>query len=84
MNSVPRSPGVSLSPRWYEHVKSHLPAYFANGPDDDVGCYYCRQLAQWEEPEFRAAVRDWLTANAGSCETVGGSGNEKGGYDCAH
>jgi len=84
MNSVPRSPGVSLSPRWYEHVTSHLPAYFANGPDGASGCYYCRQLEQWEKPEFRTAARDWLTANAGSCEIGGGSGGGRGGYDCAH
>jgi len=84
MGGVPRSPGISLSPRWYDHVKSHLPQYFSNGPDAGNGCYYCQQLVLWEKPEFRAAARDWLTANVGSCAVGGGPGGEKGGYDCAH
>lgn len=84
MHSVPRDPGVSLSPQWYLHVKEHLPRYFANGPTGEVGCYYCRQLQQWEDPNFRAQAREWLTRHGETCRTGGGPGDEKGGYDWAH
>ena len=83
MGSVPRDPGVSMSPQWYDHVKDHLPRYFANGPDAGSGCYYCRQLALWEDPAFRARARDWLMANGSSCQVHGGEGM-KGGYEWAH
>lgn len=83
MGSVPTYPGVSLNPQWYEHVKEHLPRYFAVGPDGGGGCYYCRQLVQWENPAFRAAARDWLTAHGTSCQVHGGDGG-RGGYDWAH
>ena len=83
MGSVPRDPGVSMSPQWYVHVKEHLPRYFASGPDGGNGCYYCRQLVQWESPAFRASARSWLMANGTSCQVHGGDGG-RGGYDWAH
>ena len=82
IGSVPTYPGVGLSPQWYEHVKEHLPRYFAVGPSD-CGCYYCRQLVQWENPSFRASARNWLMANGTSCQVHGGDGG-RGGYDWAH
>lgn len=84
MHSVPRDPGVSLSPEWYRHVKEHLPRYFTDGPTSEGGCYFCQQLKLWEDPEFRARARDWLMRNGESCRTGGGPGDEKGGYDWAH
>lgn len=82
VGSVPRDPGVSLAPAWYVHVKDHLPAYLDCGRTDG-GCYYCRQLREWENPAFRAAARSWLDAHRDSC-TVKGGGGKKGGYDYAH
>ena len=84
VHSVPRSPGVDMSPAWYDHVTKHLPEYFVSGPNGGNGCYYCRQLALWESAAFRASVQAWLMSNAGSCHTGGGEGREKGGYDWAH
>lgn len=83
MHAVPRAPGVSLSPAWYDHVKDHLPRYFEHGPTAN-GCFYCRQLVLWEDPAFRAAARNWLTANGDSCRSGSGPGTERGGYDWAH
>ena len=84
VGSVPHAAGIGLDPSWYAHVKEHLPRYFESGPSDN-GCYFCRQLVQWEKPEFRAAARDWLDRNRSSCTVQGGGGCcGKGGYDYAH
>ena len=79
MGSVPRSPGVSMEPNWYEHVKKHSPR--ASSP----GCGYCKLWAEWSEPSFRAAIRRWIQANAESCRPKGGGESaERGGYPYAH
>lgn len=81
--SVPRAPGVSTDPVWYEHVRSHLETYLVTG--HGVGsCFYCVQLEQWESPAFRAAAREWLLQNGNTCRVEGGAGTERGGYDYAH
>ena len=79
MGSVPRSPGCSMEPGWYDHVKKHSPQ------QPGAGCGYCRRWAEWSEPSFRAQIRAWLQANADSCRSEGGGGKvEKGGYPYAH
>ena len=79
MGSVPRSPGVSMEPAWYEHVKKHSPQDLA------MGCEYCQLWRKWSEPSFRAAIRSWLQQNADSCRAQGKGGKtERGGYDYAH
>ena len=79
MGSVPRSPGCSMEPGWYDHVKKHSPQ------QPGVGCGYCRRWAEWSEPSFRAQIRSWLQQNADSCRSGGGGGKvEKGGYPYAH
>ena len=79
MGSVPRSPGVSMEPNWYDHVKKHSPR--APSP----GCGYCKLWAEWSEPSFRAAIRSWIQANAESCRPKGGGEPaERGGYPYAH
>ena len=79
MGSVPRSPGCSMEPGWYEHVKKHSPQ------QPGAGCGYCRLWQQWSEPSFRAQIRSWLQQNADSCRSGGGGGKvEKGGYEYAH
>ena len=78
MGSVPRSPGCSMEPVWYEHVKKHSPQ------QPGAGCGYCRRWAEWSEPSFRAQIRSWLQQNADSCRSGGGGKCEKGGYEYAH
>ena len=79
MGSVPRSPGCSMEPGWYDHVKKHSPQ------SPGAGCGYCRLWQQWSEPSFRSAIRSWLQQNADSCRAGGDGGKiEKGGYEYAH
>ena len=78
MGSVPRAPGCSMEPGWYEHVKKHSPQ------QPGAGCGYCRLWAEWSEPSFRSRIRSWLQQNADSCRSGGGGKVEKGGYPYAH
>ena len=79
VGTVPRSPGASMSPDWYEHVKKHSPA------QPDPSCGYCKLWREWMDPDFRRSIRDWLKANEGSCQSKGGEGPpQKGGYEYAH
>ena len=79
VGSVPRSPGVSMEPGWYDHVKKHSPR------SPSPGCPYCKLWTEWSDPSFRASIRSWLQQNSDSCRSKGGSGPvEKGGYPYAH
>ena len=79
MGSVPRAPGCSMEPGWYEHVKKHSPQ------QPGAGCGYCRLWAEWSEPAFRSQIRSWLQQNADSCRSGGPGGKvEKGGSPYAH
>ena len=78
MGSVPRFPGCSMEPGWYDHVRKHSPQ------QPGAGCGYCHLWQQWMEPSFRSQIRSWLQRNADSCRTSGGEGTEKGGYGYAH
>ena len=79
MGSVPRSPGCSMEPDWYEHAKKHVPG------SPSPGCGYCKLWSEWSNPAFRSSIRSWLQQNAESCRAGGGEGKvEKGGYPYAH
>ena len=79
VGSVPRSPGCSMEPGWYEHVKKHSPKH------QTPGCGYCKLWAEWSQPSFKASIRSWLRANSESCRAKGGGGPpQKGGYPYAH
>ena len=79
MGSVPRSPGVSMEPDWYDHVKKHAPG------NPFPSCGYCKLWSEWSDPAFRSSIRNWLQQNAESCRAGGGEGKiEKGGYPYAH
>ena len=79
VGSVPRSPGCSMEPGWYEHVKKHSPKH------QTPGCGYCKLWAEWSQPSFKASIRSWLRQNSDSCRAKGGGGKvEKGGYPYAH
>jgi len=79
MGSVPRSPGASMAPDWYEHVKKHSPEH-----PSSASCGYCKLWAQWMVPSFRAEARNWLLQNKESCRPKGGEPRERGGYEYAH
>lgn len=69
----------TADPDWMRHLREDLPAYFQNGPDALKGCYYCRQLVDWEKPSVREQGRTWLKYNASSClRPTGGSGGRGG------
>ena len=69
----------SADPDWMRHLREDLPVYFQNGPDVLKGCYYCRQLVDWERPSVREQGRTWLMYNASSClRPTGGSGGRGG------
>ena len=79
VGSVPRSPGVSMEPGWYDHVKKHVPQH------PSPGCPYCKLWSEWSNPSTRDAIRRWIQQNADSCRAGKGGGPvEKGGYEYAH
>ena len=79
MGSVPRSPGCSMEPGWYDHVKKHTPQ------QPGAGCGYCRLWQQWMSPSFRSQIRNWLQQNADTCRSECSGGKcAKGGYTYAH
>ena len=79
VGSVPRSPGCSMEPGWYEHVKKQSPKH------QTPGCGYCKLWAEWSQPSFKASIRSWLRQNSESCRAKGGGGPpQRGGYPYAH
>ena len=79
VGSVPRLPGCSMEPDWYEHVKKHSPQH------PSPGCGYCDLWREWSKPSFRTEIRSWLRSNSESCRAKGGGGPpQKGGYPYAH
>jgi len=67
------------------HVRRHLPSYLMNGTAGLCpGCYYCRQLQEWERPELRAEGREWLRRNSSNCNRAVQSGGRGGGTSHAH
>ena len=74
----------TADPEWMRHLREDLPAYFRNGPDALKGCFYCRQLVDWEKPGVREQGRNWLMYNASSCLRPTGGGNGRGGTPHGH
>ncbi len=79
------APAAGTRPGWSEHIRRHLPDYVARGTGKLVPrCWYCRQLAVWEQTSFRRAGLNWLAQNAGRCVHVGGPGGPGGGTRRGH
>lgn len=57
----------TADPEWMRHLREDLPAYCWGGPDVLKGCYYCRQLVDWEKPSVREQGRTWLKYNSSNC-----------------
>jgi len=77
VGSVPRSPGVSMEPDWYEHVRHH-------GRDLSQGCGYCDLWRKWCDPAFRTSIQDWLRRNGDTCRSSGSDNAVKTGGEYAH
>ena len=74
----------TADPEWMRHVREDLPAYLSNGPDSLKGCYYCRQLWDWERSSLREQGRTWLKYNSQNClRALPGTGG-RGGTPHAH
>lgn len=61
-NSISSRPQGVTAPGWDDHIYEHLPDYMNGGIPavEGNGCYYCEQLATWEDPEFRLEGDEWL------------------------
>ncbi len=89
--------GGAFNLDWRKHIEKHLPGwtddqgvhpgYMQDGVAALVmGCFYCRQLARWEDPAFRGTGIQWLSlpANRASCQRSGGPGDPGGGTHRGH
>jgi hypothetical protein len=62
------APAAGSEAGWAEHIYGHLPDYVSDGPGAlHPGCFYCRQLAVWEEESVRQAGMDWLEEHGDDC-----------------
>ena len=72
---------------WRHHVDVDLPLYQATGAVNG-DCWYCQQLALWENPTFRQTGIEWLSVNSYLCTLPtsggGGGGGTGGGSSVAH
>lgn len=75
-SSAPAAGSFNLD--WRDHIEGHLPDYLDSGRLS-AGCWYCSQLAVWDDPLFRQTGLDWLTENHDSCVVRGGPGGGPGG-----
>ncbi len=74
------APEQGQMPGWPDHIYEHLPLYMRHGPGAlPAGCYYCRQLNRWEDPEFRQRGRAWLEQYHHTCHHATGPGSGPGG-----
>lgn len=70
---------------WREHIENHLTTYLDNGPGGlDAACWYCQQLATWENASFRQEGLDWLSDTNHTCATYGPGGGPGGGTRRGH
>ncbi len=83
--------GGAYDMAWREHITVHLPAYIRDGLRGlDADCWYCRQLEQWEDDDFREDGLDWLEERDEDgellhpCYTVTGPGGPGGGTRRGH
>ena len=79
--------GMDLStadPEWMEHVRDHLPNYFAKGPSVFGDCPYCQALSLWERKSIREAGQIWLKYHSDDCVRPAPGGPGRGGVPHGH
>jgi len=82
---VSTAPAGGSRPGWWEHIHEHLEGYLEHGPAATPGdCWYCQQLAVWEDPAFRETGRAWLAENRDRCHTAGPGPGSGGGARRGH
>lgn len=69
---------------WVTHVREHLGPYFDRGPRTNGGCFFCAQLATWEQRAFRKAGLAWLKIHSHTCTRPRGGGGGHGGTAHGH
>lgn len=78
--------GGSFDLAWRKHIDEHLPLYVDTGAYV-AGCWYCEQLAIWDQPAFRQEGLEWLASNSALCTLPppsGGGGGRGGGSRHGH
>ena len=80
------APAGGSRPGWGVHIHEHLPPYTQTGLSGlSGGCWYCQQLAVWENDAFRDAGLAWLAEHHEDCRIpVGGPGGPGGGGRRGH
>jgi len=64
---------------WRDHIEFHLPSYMTNGLNGiDLSCWYCQQLAAWEDAAFRQKALDWLDESENPCVGESQRGTRRG------
>ena len=85
LDSVGGTEYATSDESWMTHVREHLPAYLDNGvPALDGGCYYCKQLVDWEKTEVHEDGKRFLKYNSETCRRPTGSGSARGGTPHGH
>ncbi len=79
------APASGSRPGWTTHIREHLPAYAQGGnsalsPD----CWYCLQLATWENSTFRQQGLNWLAEHRNDCHHPGPGPGYGGGTRRGH
>lgn len=75
--------GGSFNLVWRRHCEQHLPLYLSSGRGVP-GCRYCRNIAQWDIPEWRQSGVAWLSTNSWRCTIRPPGGSPGGGSPHAH
>lgn len=79
------APAAGSRPGWIEHLYEHLPFYAAFGPFAlSSGCWYCRSLIRWEDPDFRKRGLTWLEEYSDFCLVHGSGPGSSGGTRRGH
>lgn len=64
---------------WLNHLRNHLQSYMKRGKSGlHSNCRYCSALRDWETPEFRYKILEWLAKYGHTCRFRGGPGPDPG------
>lgn len=83
VDAASRPSGGSFNVAWYRHIHEHLPEYMDNG-QGSPGCWYCSQLAIWENEAFRNTGITWLEENGDQCQNFPPGPGPSGGTRTGH
>lgn len=85
VDAAPGSDRATADYDWVNHQQRHLAIYLERGPyATGSGCWYCRQLRDWEKPAFHELGSKWLNYNAASCIRPSPGTSYSGGTSHGH